>query len=367
MAKNKKIDSLVAKTGLDYHDKMFVLENDCGLYFQPWEDEYGEMLDVESARKKYGLKKYFWQLIDPQADKVTKAVFKAKTNGYFIRSFKQKQRERSRNGQYQAAMESCLLATKAEAIQKVHNVIIAEENSSLEVLTGCTAPNRLKASQHYGVTEIFVKKNAQVVFTMVHSWGNDSQVFPKTAVKVEEGGTFVSNYLLFDPVKKLLTNPCVYLEGKSSRGVLKSFVFSHPQSDIDVGGVIHLKGKKSRGEIVANIVAKGGKTLSQGTLIGEEEEIKAHLECNAIVLSNKAVVKTIPVLQSQKENLEMSHEASIGKISGKEIEYLQSRGIAEERAKQMIVRGFVDRSLGNLSSSLQMKVEEVVQSAAKGI
>ncbi|MBN1374311.1 SufD family Fe-S cluster assembly protein [Candidatus Dojkabacteria bacterium] len=353
-----RIQKVIKSANLGFSDNVFTLENNDCIYAPIQTLENGEITDIKTAIQKHDLKNLLWNLIPIETDKITKTVASdPNTNGYYIKSNKNPNKQKTPEF---INLESCLVTTKSNLTQKIHNIIIAEENTRLYVASGCLAENKVKANKHYGITEIYVGKNATVIFTMIHVWNPTSKVFPRTVVKVEEGGRFVSNYIILDPVSQIQADPKVILSGKGASAKLNSVIFCHPNTDIDIGGKIELNAPQTKAEIVSHVVANGGKIINRGTLIGNATDINAHLECKAIVLSDNTNFQTIPILEANKANLNMSHEAAIGRISKEQIAYLQTKGISEEKAQQLIVRGFIDNSLGNLSSELQYKLDSIL-------
>jgi Fe-S cluster assembly scaffold protein SufB len=350
------VTKLIDTAGLTYSGRMLVITND-GDVLNPEVNKHAMVTNIFEARKNMNLDKYWWNIIDKSKDNVTKAVEKGLNSGYFIKVDKGKM----------ADAETCLVTSLSEFEQNTHNIIIAEENSKLGILTGCIADKSISSNVHNGVSEIYVGKNAEVTFTMVHSWTEDSEVYPRTAVRVEEGGTFISNYIILDPVKKVQSDPQIYLEGKNANAALKSFIYSHDKTNIDLGGTIYLNHSGDKGEVVTSAVMTGGRINSEGTLIGNSEDIRAHSSCDTMILSDNCEMIAVPKLVARKKDLDMTHEASIGKISKNQIEYLQTKGVPAEKAESMIVRGFIDESLGKLSDSLKSKVERLVESASQGM
>ena len=140
-----------------------------------------EIMDMASALKKYDcLQDYWWKLVAPDADKYTADVAAAPPAGYFIRAKK--------------GMKTVFPCQKLplpgffNLNQRVHNVIIAEEGSELHVITDCTTPAHVQRGLHIGVSEFFIQKDAKVSFTMVHSWGKEVEVRPRTGITIAEGG-----------------------------------------------------------------------------------------------------------------------------------------------------------------------------------
>lgn len=350
------ITKIIDTAGLTYSGSMLVITND-GDVLNPEVNKNALVTNIEDARKNMDLKKYWWNVVNRGKDDITKTVEKDLNSGYFIKVDKNKK----------ADVETCLLTTLGEFEQNSHNIIIAEEGSKLGILTGCVADKSISGNVHNGVSEIYVGKNAEVTFTMVHSWNEDSIVNPRTAVRVEEGGKFISNYIILDPVKKVQSDPQIYLEGKGANSALKTFIYSHESSNIEIGGTIHLNKENCIGEIVTNVVMNKGSVDSKGTLIGNADNIKAHLSCGAMILDDDSEMIAVPKLVANRKNLDMTHEASIGKVSKDQIEYLQTKGISAKDAESMIVRGFIDESLGMLSGALKNKVTTLVEESGKGL
>jgi Fe-S cluster assembly scaffold protein SufB len=232
--------------------------------------------------------------------------------------------------------------------QNIHNVIIAEEGSTLSVVTGCLTGGKIKGAKHIGVTEIYVKKNARIVFTMIHNWDETAMVRPRTAIKVEEGGRFTSNYVCLKPVGDIQMSPVCELNGNLSWGNFNSYIYAHQGSRLDIGGKIVLNGEGSRGEITYRSVNDQGIIYNRGNLIGAARGIKAHMDCRGLIMKNGGVILAIPELDARLADVDMTHEASIGRVSEEQIEYLKSRGIAEETALEMIIKGFLDTTGTNI-------------------
>ena len=142
---------------------------------------------------------------------------------------------------------------------------------------------------------------------MIHSWGETSKVFPKTRVYVEEDGLFVSNYVVWDKVKEIKSNPNVFLKD-NAKAVIQSLVYSHENSILDIGGSVHLEGKESSGEILSNVVSEGGEYRTVTEIVGEGDNSRGHIECNAVLLKNSANVETIPLLKALNTSIQLSHD-----------------------------------------------------------
>lgn len=260
-------------------------------------------------------------------------------------------------------VQSCFVVKTEGFRQMVHNLIVVEDGASAQIITGCTRGSYVLAGLHVGVTEIFVGKNASLTYTMVHEWGKEMEIAPKTAVRVDEGGRYISNYFAVTEVKRVVTYPRASLSKGAFAGFYSS-IYAKGFSFFDTGAALVLEDEGARGEIVSRVVAADrSKVISRGSIEAKSGSTKGHMECNAIMISDSSYVQAIPELTSHHPDVELSHEAAVGKIAQEEIEYLMSRGISEEAAKSLIVKGFLTPRLENLTPELEEAVLKTIEEA----
>ena len=312
-----------------------------------------EVLDVATALKKYdSLTDYWWKLVAPDADKYVAEVAKSPPAGYFIRAKKETRTV--------FPVKSCLYLGSTNLSQRVHNIIIAEEGSELHVITGCTTPAHVQRGLHTGVSEFFIKKGAHVSFTMIHSWGKEVDVRPRTGIVIEENGSLSNNYICLRPVKTLQMFPTATLSGQGAVASFNTVVYSS-MGNIDIGSNIILNAPNSSAESISRVVSVGGEVIARGRMTGKVPGIRAHLECVGLLLSDKGRIYSIPELDGQSRDLDMSHEAAVGRISEEELEYLMARGLTQEEATSVIVRGFLDVEIKGLPEELKQEIKSITQ------
>ncbi len=302
------------------------------------------------------LSEYLWRHIDPESDLFTARARENPHEGYFIHC--------EPGVQARNPVQSCLYIAKEGFSQNVHNVVIAEEGSRLQVITGCATSPHLVSGLHVGVSEFYVKKGAQLHFTMIHDWGEQVNVRPRTHVHVEAGGVFVSNYISLKPVGSLQMNPTTHLAGAGAVARFNSVLVAGRGCSLDVGSRVILDAPGTRAEIISRAIAAGGRIVARGELIGRATGIKAHLECKGLILK-EGLMHAIPELRGYQPGVEMSHEAAVGKIDQREIEYLMARGVDEQEAVSTIVRGFLNVDLEGLPAGLKQKIDQIVNETQK--
>ena len=274
---------------------------------------------------------------------------------------------RDSNVKVEVPIQTCLLMHKNMSLQAPHNIIIVGDNAELHVITGCTIM-REAPGIHAGVTEIYVGRNSKVTYTMIHGWSLLQHVRPRTGIMVEEGGEYISHYITMAPSKTLQTDPKVYLEGENAKAHLSSVVIGVKEAVIDVGGAIFLNGKQTSGEIVSRALAKdNAKVTSRAFILGGNVGSKGHVECMGLLLSSTASIKTVPMLEAKVDDVELTHEASIGKIAEEKILYLMARGFSRDEATSMIVRGFMSVSITGIPEKLKKAIEHTIDIISKGL
>jgi hypothetical protein len=316
-----------------------------------------EVMSIRDALKKYEwVSDLMWSLVKREQDEYTREADSEDVNGYFIRAMP--------GAKIEMPVEACLYLKTLGHKQKVHNIIIAEEGSELNIISGCTSHPGVVSGMHIGISEFFVKKDAKISFTMVHGWERDMEIRPRSAAKVEENGVFISNYVLLTPVKLVQMYPKAYL-GKNAKAVFSSILLAHEGSVVDVGSYGALQGEKSSVEIISRSISTGGKVFARGHIVAEENDVKGHLECRGLMLSDDGEIHAVPELETKYSQVELSHEAAIGKIAEEQVFYLMCRGMTRDEATSTIVRGFMDVEIKGIPDSLRFAISKAVELAAK--
>jgi len=321
-------------------------------------DKNVELMSTHKALKKYEwLKDYSWKLVQVDADKYTAKAYLEDADGYFVRVPAGKKSA--------MPVQTCLMLGSKKVSQTVHNIIVVEEEASLDIITGCTSKKGVEEGLHLGITEMYVKKGATLNFTMIHNWAEQIGVRPRTVVNVEEGGTYISNYICLKPVRSVQAYPTVKLEGKGAVTRLSTIAIAHPGSELDLGSRAIFNAPEARAELISRTITIGGRIIARGEMIANAKGAKGHLECKGLVLG-KGSQLAIPILEANIDDVELTHEAAVGKIAKDQVEYLMARGITEEEAVGMIVRGFLDVGIRGIPDELRNEIENTITQTAFG-
>ena len=316
-----------------------------------------ELLSFSGAVEKYPwVQEYIWKAVSKDKDKFTRYVASQKDPRGFVIIAK-------KGSKSVYPLQACMLMSDSP-VQHVHNIVIAEEGSEIHVISGCSSATARRSGVHIGVTEFYVGKGAKVISTMIHNWGENIAVYPRSVSLVEEGGVFLSNYVCMEPVRKVQMAPVCYLNGENAVGRFSSIVVGTPGSTIDIGSTVFLGAKGTSAELLTRAITTGGQIISRGMIEGKVKGTRGHIECKGLILKD-GVIHAIPEIKGDVVDTELSHEAAVGKIARDEIEYLMARGLDEETATATIIRGFLDVKLEGLPDVLQSQIDAAIDAAEK--
>lgn len=313
-----------------------------------------EVLGIQQALARYdGLQEYFWRALSPDKDEFTRAAQQEPLHGgYFIRVHP--------GVRVEEPIQTCLFI-KGDAVgQNIHNIVVVEEGAEVHIITGCATSHGVTSALHLGISEFYIKRGGKLTFTMVHQWGKDVAVRPRTVGIVEEGGVFLSNYVLLHEVRSVQSYPTIYLNGPGAVARFNSVIVAPKGSHVDTGNRIVLAAPNTRGEIVSRTITTGGTIIARGEIIGDAVPARGHLECKGLILGEGGVIHAIPELRGTRAGVELSHEAAVGKIAQEEIEYLMARGLDEDEATSTIVRGFLNVEIMGLPQELRNSIDATI-------
>lgn len=328
---------------------------------------------MESALRKYGVevmplklameknelaKRLAWRLVKPHTDKYTAAAFlHGGELGYSIYV--------PPKTSVPLPIYTCLAITSEKRVQFAHNVVYVGEGSEAHIVTGCAIPHGVSRGVHIGISEFYIARNAKLTFSMIHAWFKGLHVRPRTAVKVEEGGEYVSYYVIYSPVASLQTFPTAHL-AQGGKTYMASIVAASGEGEYDVGARSVLGGRGSSAEIVSRIIARdSARVYARAEISSNNPDTKGHIECLGLLLSEDAAISSIPVISSSKPRAMLSHEAAIGLIAQEEIEYLMSKGFKEDEARAIIIRGFMDVRAPGIPQSVRAEIGRILDMVSK--
>ncbi|TQJ50936.1 Fe-S cluster assembly protein SufB [Phycicoccus sp. SLBN-51] len=247
-------------------------------------------------------------------------------------------------------------------------LIIADEGSYVHYVEGCTAPIYKSDSLHSAVVEIVVKKNARVRYTTIQNWSNNVYNLVTKRATAAEGATmeWIDGNI---GSKVTMKYPAVFLLGEHAKGETLSIAFAGEGQHQDAGSKMVHAAPNTSSTIVSKSVARGGGRTSYRGLVQIMEGAhgsKSSVVCDALLVDNISRSDTYPYVDIREDDVKMGHEATVSKVSEDQLFYLMSRGLTEEEAMAMIVRGFVEPIARELPMEYALELNRLIELQMEG-
>ncbi|WP_392542026.1 Fe-S cluster assembly protein SufB [Oryzobacter telluris] len=247
-------------------------------------------------------------------------------------------------------------------------LIIADEGSYVHYVEGCTAPIYKSDSLHSAVVEIIVKKNARVRYTTIQNWSNNVYNLVTKRATCAEGATmeWIDGNI---GSKVTMKYPAVFLLGEHARGETLSIAFAGEGQHQDAGSKMVHAAPNTSSQIVSKSVARGGGRTSYRGLVQILEGAhgsKSSVVCDALLVDTISRSDTYPYVDIREDDVQMGHEATVSKVSEDQMFYLMSRGMSEEEAMAMIVRGFVEPIAKELPMEYALELNRLIELQMEG-
>ena len=249
-----------------------------------------------------------------------------------------------KNTKLDRPLQSYFRLNEAGAGQFEHTLIIVDEGSELQFIEGCSAPGYNELNLHAGCVELFVKRGATLRFSTIENWSKNMLNLNTKKCYVEENGKIEWIMGSFGSKVSMLY-PLSVLNGRGSICEFTNISFAGNGQNLDTGLKIIHNAPNTKSIVNSKSISKdGGICTFRSNVLVKKNAInsKLALSCESLMLDSISRSDTIPCNTIDTDNVEFSHEATIGKISEESIYYLMSRGLSEEDAKSLIVRGFAE-------------------------
>jgi len=247
-------------------------------------------------------------------------------------------------------------------------LIIADEDSYVHYVEGCTAPIYSSDSLHSAVVEIIVKKNARVRYTTIQNWSNNVYNLVTKRATCAEGATmeWIDGNI---GSKVTMKYPAVMLMGPHSKGETLSIAFAGEGQHQDAGAKMVHAAPYTSSTIISKSVARGGGRTSYRGLVKVEEgahHAKSTVKCDALLVDTISRSDTYPYVDVREDDVAMGHEATVSKVSDDQLFYLMSRGLGEDEAMAMIVRGFIEPIAKELPMEYALELNRLIELQMEG-
>jgi Fe-S cluster assembly protein SufB len=247
-------------------------------------------------------------------------------------------------------------------------LIIVDEDAYVHYVEGCTAPIYSSDSLHSAVVEIVVKKGARCRYTTIQNWSSNVYNLVTKRATCEAGATmeWIDGNI---GSKVTMKYPAVYLMGEHARGETLSVAFAGEGQHQDAGAkMVHAAPHTSSSIISKSVARGGGRTSYRGLVqVNEGAEHSASIvKCDALLVDQISRSDTYPYVDVREDDVSMAHEATVSKVSDDQLFYLMSRGLEEDEAMAMIVRGFVEPIAKELPMEYALELNRLIELQMEG-
>ncbi|HET7275423.1 MAG TPA: Fe-S cluster assembly protein SufB [Longimicrobiaceae bacterium] len=247
-------------------------------------------------------------------------------------------------------------------------MIIVEEGAQVQYIEGCTAPTYARDSFHSGVIEIIVKDGARCRYTTIQNWSHNVYNLVTQRAMVSRDGTmeWVDGNL---GSKLTMKYPSCYLMGEGARGEILSIAYAGNGQHQDAGGKVIHSAPNTSSRIVSKSISKGsGRSSYRGLLKVNPgaTNARSNVECDALLLDEEARTDTYPYIEIEEDRANIGHEATVSKIGDEQLFYLMSRGLSEDEAATMVVRGFIEPIAKELPLEYAVELNRLIELEMEG-
>ncbi|WP_331234889.1 Fe-S cluster assembly protein SufB [Natronorarus salvus] len=249
-----------------------------------------------------------------------------------------------------------------------HTLIVAEEGSEVHYIEGCSAPKYNVINLHSGGVEVFVGEDAHVQYSTVQNWSKNTFNLNTKRAIVDRGGRmeWVSGSM---GSKATMLYPCSILKGRGASANHISIAFAGEGQDIDTGAKVYHNAPRTNSTIESKSISKdGGRTNYRGLvhIADGAHDSSTAVECDALMFDNESISDTMPYMEINESTVDVAHEATVGKIGDEDIFYLQTRGLDDDDAKQMIVSGFIEPITEELPIEYAVELNRLIELEMEG-
>ncbi|NNG18659.1 Fe-S cluster assembly protein SufB [Naumannella sp. ID2617S] len=247
-------------------------------------------------------------------------------------------------------------------------LIIVDEDAYVHYVEGCTAPIYKSDSLHSAVVEIIVKKGARCRYTTIQNWSTNVYNLVTKRATCAEGATmeWIDGNL---GSKVTMKYPAVYLMGEHARGETLSIAFAGEGQHQDAGSkMVHMAPNTSSSIVSKSVARAGGRSSYRGLV---QVQPGAHhsastVKCDALLVDQISRSDTYPYVDVREDEVSMAHEATVSKVSDDQLFYLMSRGVEEDEAMAMIVRGFIEPIAKELPMEYALELNRLIELQMEG-
>ena len=299
-----------------------------------------------------------FDLITPEEDEVLRRAFESQREPLGTFTWVKD------NAHVELPSQSFTIMTKPQERQFVHDITVIGKNATVDFVSGAAVAPELTHATHVSVSETYIGAGATVRSIDVDRWGANMTVHSYGRTKIDENARVTSVSVAVSGLKQSVNNS--HTEVAAGAAITDhTILFAPTGTHRDMTNTVSLTGPGAQAEQVARMVSDGGVIVNRSTLEAAVAEVRGFLECDGLMLQDTGQIESIPALDAKVARAQLSHEASVGMIDDDKMDYLMATGLDEDRARDLIVQGFLNLDDQQVPASVRATVDNLV-TAARG-
>ena len=327
-----------------------------------WEDKGIIFESIEDGLRKYPelFREHFSTVVPPADNKFAALNSAVWSGGSFVYIPK--------GVRVEIPLQAYFRVNSEKLGQFERTLIIVEEGAHATYIEGCIAPVYTTESFHSGVIEIIVMPGARFRYVTIQNWSHNMYNLVTQRALVNEHATM--EWLDGNLGSKLtMKYPSCYLVGPGAHGEILSIAYAGNGQHQDTGGKVVHAAPNTTSQIISKSISRGtGRATYRGLckIYDGAENAKSNVECDALLLNETSRTDTFPYIEIEEQSASVGHEATVSKIGEEQLFYLMSRGLSEEEASAMIVRGFIEPISKHLPLEYAVELNRLVELEMEG-
>ncbi|MFG1691493.1 Fe-S cluster assembly protein SufB [Gemmatimonadota bacterium] len=329
---------------------------------EEWESQ-GVIFDsIEDGLKNHPdlFKQYFSTVVPPEDNKFSAMNSAVWSGGSFVYIPK--------GVVLETPLQAYFRVNQEKMGQFERTLIIVDEGAQAHYIEGCTAPVYSTDSFHSGVIEIVVHRGARFRYTTIQNWSSNMYNLVTQRALVHEDATM--EWLDGNLGSKLtMKYPSCYLVGEGAHGSILSIAYAGNGQHQDTGGKMVHAAPHTSSSIISKSISKGeGRSSYRGLVkvYDGAKSARSNVECDALLINDTSRTDTYPYIEIEDNSANVGHEATVSKIGDEQLFYLMSRGLSEEEAMAMIVRGFIEPIAKELPLEYAVELNRLIELEMEG-
>jgi len=318
--------------------------------------------DMDSGLREHEdiVRKYWATVIPPEDNKFSALNSAVWSGGSFIYVPK--------NTKVDIPLQAYFRINAQNMGQFERTLIIADEGASVHYIEGCTAPTYTTNSLHSAVVELVALPGAKIRYTTIQNWSNN--VYNLVTKRAHAHRDAVVEWVDGNIGSKLtMKYPSIYLLGERAHGEVLSIAYAGDGQHQDAGAKMIHAAPNTSSRIVSKSISKGsGRSTYRGMVKVAKNchDCRTNVECDALLIGDKARTDTLPTMEIAENDVRIEHEARVSKLADEQLFYLQSRGLDPDKARLMIVNGFIEPFVRELPMEYAVELNRLIELEMEG-